>query len=290
MKLNAAVNRMAGARNNVQNGISFVEIQDGMLETVGRIVGRMAELKGMATQDPLKSSQDVESYNNEFRDLQKQLRDINKSTFNGVSLFADFAGTKETVTTDKTKFKGDDTRDNVIEIFTSSEGSSGTKVSLYRSALLSALTIANTATSIGQAQFSSAGAGTNSAGTTTFGLFAADDGIDHLTQCIRIIHGCVRAGGCQYCVPACTDRWRNVQAQLRSRIIGLHGDQYACSDRSCRRCRYRSGECKPRQILNPNPGIRRYGRSGELNQRCGTDATQVTGDITHMQTEVSHSL
>jgi flagellin len=176
MKLNAAVNRMAGAKNNVQNGISFVEIQDGMLETVGRIVGRMAELKGMATQDPLKSSQDVESYNNEFADLQKQLRDINKSTFNGVSLFADFAGTKETVTTDQTKFKGDDTRDNVIEIFTSSEGSSGTKVSLYRSALLSALTIANTATSIGQAQLSNNGRGTNGAGTTTFGLFAGDDG------------------------------------------------------------------------------------------------------------------
>ena len=42
--------------------------------------------------------------------------------------------------------------------------------------------------------------------------------------------------------------------------------------------------------INPNPGIRRHGRSGELNQRCGTDATQVTGDITHMQTEVSCSL
>lgn len=148
MKLNAAVNRMAGAKNNVQNGISFVEIQDGMLETVGRIVGRMAELKGMATQDPLKSSQDVESYNNEFADLQKQLRDINKSTFNGVSLFADYAGTKESVTSDKTKFKGDDQADNVIEIFTSSEGSSGTKVSLYRSALLSALTISGNAASI----------------------------------------------------------------------------------------------------------------------------------------------
>jgi len=133
----------------------------------------------MATQDPLKSSQDVESYNNEFADLQKQLRDINKSTFNGVSLFADFAGTKEALDgagTTQTKFKGDDTRDNVIEIFTSSEGSSGTKVSLYRSALLSALTIANTATSIGQAQLSSNGVGTNSAGTTTFGLFAGDDG------------------------------------------------------------------------------------------------------------------
>ena len=174
MKLNAAVNRMAGARNNVQNGISFVEIQDGMLETVGRIVGRMAELKGMATQDPLKSSQDVESYNNEFRDLQKQLRDINKSTFNGVSLFADFAGTKETVTTDKTKFKGDDTADNVIEIFTSSEGSSGTKVSLYRSALLSALTISGNSASIANAQTSEAGIGANDRGT--FGLFAAEDG------------------------------------------------------------------------------------------------------------------
>ena len=174
MKLNAAVNRMAGARNNVQNGISFVEIQDGMLETVGRIVGRMAELKGMATQDPLKSSQDVESYNNEFRDLQKQLRDINKSTFNGVSLFADFAGTKETVTTDKTKFKGDDTADNVIEIFTSSEGSSGTKVSLYRSALLSALTISGNSASIANAQTSEAGIGANNRGT--FGLFAAEDG------------------------------------------------------------------------------------------------------------------
>ena len=76
MKLNAAVNRLSGAKNNVQNGISFVEVQDGVLETVGRIVGRMAELKGMATQDPMKSSQDVQSYNNEFVDLQKQLRDV----------------------------------------------------------------------------------------------------------------------------------------------------------------------------------------------------------------------
>ena len=165
MKLNSAVSRLSGAKNNVQNGISFAEIQDGVLETVGRIVGRMAELKGMATQDPLKSSQDVESYNNEFRDLQKQLRDINKSTFNGVSLFADYAGTKESTTSDKAKFKGDDTRDNIIEIFTSSQGSQGTKVSLYRGALLSALTISGNSASIANAQTSEAGIGGNSRGT-----------------------------------------------------------------------------------------------------------------------------
>ena len=179
MKLNAAVNRMAGAKNNVQNGISFSEIQDGMLETVGRIVARMAELKGMASQDPMKSSQDVESYNNEFRDLQKQLRDINKSTFNGVSLFADFAGTKDNVTTDKVKFKGDESADNVIEIFTSSEGSAGTKVSLYRSGLLSALTISGgsvDSASIANANESASGVKTYGGGGRSYGLFAAEDG------------------------------------------------------------------------------------------------------------------
>ena len=166
MKLNAAVNRLSGAKNNVQNGISFVEIQDGVLETVGRIVGRMAELKGMATQDPLKSSQDVESYNNEFVDLQKQLFDVSKTTFNGVSLFANYTsngsgGSNST----KALFKSSDgSRDHTIDIFTSSEGSSGTKVSLYKSALLSALTI--NAGALGTAQ-----AAVSGISSTTFGLF-----------------------------------------------------------------------------------------------------------------------
>ena len=178
MKLNSAVTRLNGAKTNVQNGISFAEIQDGVLETVGRIVGRMAELKGMATQDPLKSSQDVESYNNEFRDLQKQLRDISSTTFNGVSIFASYAGTKEALDGNgdtKTRFKGDDTKDNIIEIFTSSEGSEGTKVSLYRGALLSALTISSASASIGNAQDWNAGVGSNGS-STTFGLFADSDG------------------------------------------------------------------------------------------------------------------
>ena len=167
MKLNAAVNRLSGAKNNVQNGISFVEIQDGVLETVGRIVGRMAELKGMATQDPLKSSQDVESYNNEFADLQKQLFDISKTTFNGVSLFADFQSDGNGGSTSaKTQFKGSDSLDHTIDIYTSSEGSSGTKVSLYKSALLSALTIDRTA--LTTAQDSAQG---KSGGSDFFGLF-----------------------------------------------------------------------------------------------------------------------
>ena len=58
---------LTGARNNVQNGTSFLEVQDGVLEGVGKIVTRMSELKGLGSQDPMKSSQDIESYNLEFR-------------------------------------------------------------------------------------------------------------------------------------------------------------------------------------------------------------------------------
>ena len=164
MKLNAAVNRLSGAKNNVQNGISFVEVQDGVLETVGRIVGRMAELKGMATQDPMKSSQDVQSYNNEFVDLQKQLFDVSKTTFNGVSLFATTSNGGSPA-----KFRGDTSADNTIEIFTSSQGSTGTKISLYKSAVLSALTI--DASDLSKVNTSGAGKNGN-----VFGLFADSSG------------------------------------------------------------------------------------------------------------------
>jgi flagellin len=157
MKLNAAVSRLAGARNNVQGGISFLEVQDGMLETTGRIVNRMAELKGMATQDPMKSAQDVASYDNEFRDLQVQLYQISQQTFNGASLFAVAttpAGAPDVV------FRGTVVQDSTISIFTSSNGSTGTKISIHRGALLSALTV-NTKT------------GTSSAYATTGNATAA---------------------------------------------------------------------------------------------------------------------
>jgi flagellin len=140
MKLNTAVTRLVGASNNVQNAISFMEVQDGMLETAGRIVNRMAEMKGMATGDPMKSNQDIESYNNEFHDLQQQLFQISEQTFNGASIFAR-TRTRNGGIHDDAMFKGTDKQDHTIDIFTSDNGSSGTVVSINRSALLSALSI-----------------------------------------------------------------------------------------------------------------------------------------------------
>ena len=145
MKLSASINRLAGAQNNVQNATSFLEVQDGMLDTVGRIVDRMSELKGLASQDPMKSTQDRASYNNEFKDLQVQLYAISQQGFNGVSLFANHTTDANGVVEDgETLFDGKDTlrsKDNTLTIFTSTEGSGGAKVSIFKSSLLSALTI-----------------------------------------------------------------------------------------------------------------------------------------------------
>jgi len=150
MKLQASINRLSGTQSNVQNAMSFLEVQDGMLETVGKIVDRMSELKGLASQDPMKSDQDRASYNNEFKDLQSQLYDISQMKFNGVSLFASHKtdSTAAAASSDAV-FHGASisasTTDNTLTIYTSADGAAGSKVSLHRSVLLSALTI-NTGT------------------------------------------------------------------------------------------------------------------------------------------------
>ena len=145
MKLSAAINRLAGAQNNSQNALSFLEVQDGMLETVGNIIDRMSELKGLASQDPMKSAQDRASYDNEFKDLQVQLYDIAMQKFNGVSLFARYATADDgSLTNTETKFNAQNASrslDNTLTIYTSAEGSEGSKISVYKSQLLSALTV-----------------------------------------------------------------------------------------------------------------------------------------------------
>jgi flagellin len=143
MKLSSSINRLSGAMSNVQNGISFLEVQDGILDTVGKILDRMSELKGLASQDPMKNDLDRNTYNNEFKDLQMQLYDISQMTFNGVSMFANYTsdGSKEVLYNGMNQSLE---RDHTVSIYTSENGSSGAKVSLHKSMLLSALTISMT--------------------------------------------------------------------------------------------------------------------------------------------------
>ena len=162
MKLSAAINRIGGAMNNTQNGISFLEVQDGMLETVGKILDRMSELKGLASQDPMKSEMDKYSYNNEFKDLQLQLYAISQEKFNGVSLFANHNETSgEEALFNGMNQSGD--YNHTISIHTSQNGSSGSKVDLHKSILLSALTVAMSTSLAGEN-------GTGAANTGTSGI------------------------------------------------------------------------------------------------------------------------
>ena len=143
MKTRAKVNQLVGAANNVRSGIGFLEIQDGLLDTAGKILMRMSELKGYSTQDPLKSESDTASYNNEFQDLQKQLYDISTMDFNGQSIFAKHRNGSDSLEGIFGADEQDDQHDNTMTSSLVQKGSEGTKVSLHKSLFLSALIVSN---------------------------------------------------------------------------------------------------------------------------------------------------
>jgi flagellin-like hook-associated protein FlgL len=94
-KLDSKLARLEKVGQNLKNTSSFLELQESALAVVGTIITRMSELKTMAT-DVTKNSSDVENYNKEFVELQKQIEAMTKHKFNGISLFSDtnmFAGT-----------------------------------------------------------------------------------------------------------------------------------------------------------------------------------------------------
>ena len=110
-KLNSRLRRTEAVRQNVQNGISFLQVQDGALQSAGGIVSRMSELRSMA-QDVSKNAGDVENYSKEFLELQKQLSQIWREKFNGVELFA-INNSQQTLPPDRPAlFKGNGTDEN----------------------------------------------------------------------------------------------------------------------------------------------------------------------------------
>ena len=87
-KLNSKLKRTEAVRQNVQNGLSYLQVQDGALSTVANVISRMSELRTMAD-DVTKNTQDVENYSKEFIELQRQLSQIRYEKFNGISIFSD---------------------------------------------------------------------------------------------------------------------------------------------------------------------------------------------------------
>jgi flagellin len=185
MKLESAVVRLNGAQKNVQNATSFLEVQDGVLSSAGKILNRMIELKGLSD-DVMKNASDTENYNGEFKDLQEQIYDMSALKFNGVSIFAQFssepAGTEGVF--------GNEALDNTVSVYVSAEGSTGPTVSVSKSLLLSALTI--NASTLAAAKFSdgvTAANGINSfaAADTGSTINLSDISVGVFTQAIQNI-------------------------------------------------------------------------------------------------------
>jgi flagellin len=163
MKLSGTINRLSGVEKNIDNAISFLQVQDGVLESAGKILDRMAELKALS-QDVLKNDSDIANYDSEFRNLQVQLYQMSETTFNGVSLFSGASQSSAV-------FGGTNAEDVTVSIFTSATGESGSLVSINKSMLLSALTIDTNDTNLKSVSFAT----TTNRHTGTGAAGASDD-------------------------------------------------------------------------------------------------------------------
>ena len=170
MKLNSAVVRLAGAQKNVQNATSFLEVQDGVLDSVGKILSRMVELKGLSD-DVMKNSSDIQNYNREFQDLQQQIYGMSEVKFNGVSMFATTATNGNAAVFNN--LSQNLQLDNTVSVFASADGNTGPKVSVNKALLLSALTI--TTNDVGTSAAYSSTRNTSFTGGAGIITFVAED-------------------------------------------------------------------------------------------------------------------
>ena len=86
MRLSAAIRRTEATQANVNNAVSFLETQDGVLKAADKVLSRMAELSQLST-DVTKSTNDLALYQTEANNLKAQLNRMLRETFNGISLF-----------------------------------------------------------------------------------------------------------------------------------------------------------------------------------------------------------
>ena len=96
MRLSAAIRRTEAAQANVNNAISYLQTQDGVLKNAEKVVSRMGELVMLAS-DVTKSTSDLALYRTEYEGLQNQVGSLLRESFNGISLFT--SGTGDTIIT-----------------------------------------------------------------------------------------------------------------------------------------------------------------------------------------------
>jgi flagellin len=116
MRLSASIRRTEATQANVNNAISFLETQDGVMKAADKVLSRLAELSQLAT-DVTKSTNDLALYQTEANNLKAQLNRMAREDFNGISLFR--LGSSSTVPLTSTS----------LNIVTSQDGTQTTGIS-----------------------------------------------------------------------------------------------------------------------------------------------------------------
>lgn len=87
MKLSASIRRTEATQANVNNGLSLLQTQDGVLKNAEKVLTRLSELAQLST-DVTKSTADRALYQTEYSALTAALNSLALEEFNGVSLFS----------------------------------------------------------------------------------------------------------------------------------------------------------------------------------------------------------
>ncbi len=137
VKIRAAINRTDATNTSVSNAISFLQTQDGALETATNILDRISELRTLYS-DVTKSTSDKGNYDTEFSALISQLGDVVDESFNGISLFGGSASSLSVSTTEDA--------DKSVAI--NQANLSGQITTLTSASSLSSITVSNVTTAI----------------------------------------------------------------------------------------------------------------------------------------------
>ena len=86
-KINGTLKTNAARIQILQNALSFTQAQDGAMANVGHMIKRVSEIKSLFD-SPISDVHTRANYDEEFKELQKEIRNVASSKWNGISLFS----------------------------------------------------------------------------------------------------------------------------------------------------------------------------------------------------------
>jgi flagellin len=87
MTMSAAAKRSGATQSNIGNAVSFLQTQEGVLKTVGKMLDRMSELATLYS-DNTKNSGDKANYQTEYAQLATEIGSLASQEFNGIALMS----------------------------------------------------------------------------------------------------------------------------------------------------------------------------------------------------------